>query len=79
VLLWHSRASASGAAVVEVDGEESRGEARTKEEERRSSFGGALLLKLHEAVDDGGAAARLWVANNGSKAVGAGKAAATAV
>jgi hypothetical protein len=79
VLLWHSRASTSGAAVVEVNGEDSRGEARTEEEERRSSFGDALLLKLHEAVDDGGAAVRLWVANNGSKAVGAGKAAATAV
>jgi hypothetical protein len=79
VLLRHSRASASGAVVVKVNGEENRGEARTEEEERRSSFGGALLLKPHKAVDDGGAAPRLWAANNGSEVVGVCKVAATAV
>jgi hypothetical protein len=79
VLLRHSRASASGAVVVKVNGEENRGEARTEEEERRSSFGGALLLKPHKAVDDGGAAPRLWAANNGSEAVGVCKVAAAAV
>jgi hypothetical protein len=67
--------------VAKVNGEENRGEARTEEEEeeRRSSFGGALLLKPHKAVDDGGAAPRLWAANNCSEAVGVCKVAAAAV
>jgi hypothetical protein len=49
-----------------------------EEEERRSSFGGALVLKLHEAVDDGCMVAETVGWNGGSKAVGAGKAAACA-
>jgi hypothetical protein len=65
--------------VANVNNEESRGEARTEEKERRSSFGGALLLKPHEAVNGGGAAVRLWAANNGSEAVGVCMVAAAAV
>jgi hypothetical protein len=46
-----SLGKASGVAVVEVNGEESRGEVGAEGE--GELFGGALLLKLHEAVAEG--------------------------